>query len=180
MEIKMEMPDFKLVAAELKSVAPITKEAARLYRNHFEDSFDNQGFTDSMLEPWEGRKVPDYGGQRDILIKSGALVDSLRVRIKDNQGEFTIYSNLPYAKLHNEGGKVRVSNKMRKFFWAMYYQHRKARRNIQAEYFKGLALTKRKTLTVKKRQFMGRSSFIDAQIQAKLDKWIRKALDKQK
>ena len=40
-----------------------------------------------------------------------------------------------YAKIHNEGGKILITPKMRRFFWAKFKETGK-------EYWKGLALTK--------------------------------------
>lgn len=86
-------------------------------KNHFVNSFRNQGFTDESLKKWQPRKGEIIGGiaklrssekgSRAILIKSGDLRRSIKVfsRTKDS---VTLGSDLPYAKIHNEGGLGRA------------------------------------------------------------------------
>ena len=94
--------------------------------NHYEASWDNQGFTDSALEKWQPRKEPQRLGKRGKVLKSykkwkardkgrailvshrsqtkgGHLKDSLRADIVGVAVEF--YSDKPYAEAHNEGNK---------------------------------------------------------------------------
>ena len=49
-------------------------------------------------------------------------VETLPLRISGNS--ITFSSDLPYAALHNEGGDIRVTPRMRRFFWAKYYAAR--------------------------------------------------------
>ena len=69
---------------------------------------------------------------------------------------------LSYAAIHNEGGtiSVRVTEKMRKYFWAMYYKTQNSR-------YKWMALTEKETLTIHipKRQFIGESYTLDKQLE---------------
>jgi phage gpG-like protein len=74
-------------------------------------------------------------------------------------------SEIPYAELHQQGGKIPVTDKMRKFFWAKYYQHAspvgrtRGKRSVsisqEADFWKAMALKKKNsTITIPKRQFM--------------------------
>ncbi|MBP4140176.1 hypothetical protein J3495_19100, partial [Flavobacterium sp. P7388] len=67
-------------------------------------------------------------------------------------------SSLPYASVHNEGGEIIVTQKMKSYFWAMYYKalsgittkksgaESKSKKNLnlnaEAEKWKSLALMK--------------------------------------
>ena len=84
-------------------------------KNHFIQSFRNQGFDDKSIKRWMPRKgeVSGFGvskkskGSRAILVKSGDLRRSIKLDTinKSNLG-LVISSDLPYSKIHNEGGIV--------------------------------------------------------------------------
>lgn len=73
--------------------------------DEFDRNFERQGFfADST---WKPRKRLDKNRrQRAILIKSGRLRNSLNARINYGRGEVVFTSSLPYAKVHNEGGRA--------------------------------------------------------------------------
>lgn len=127
-------------------------------------NFERKAFFD---KPWEKRK---RNGRGSLLVVSGRLRRSIRANV--SQGAIRFSSDTPYASLHNNGGKVTVTPKMRKFFWAMYYKNMQGvtmsiktkqvagkqsiAKNDTAEYWKGLALKKRGGhITIPKRQFLG-------------------------
>lgn len=144
--------------------------------------FYKQRFTTKEWEgvPWQQTKNPINRGS--LMTRSGKLVNSIKPsvvnpeRVRISAGS----TKVPYAKAHNEGETIQipVTEKMRKFAWAKYYEQ--AGRGVKtgksgnvyqsidagksANPWKGLALTKKKTLTVKmpKRQFMGHSPKLNA------------------
>lgn len=78
----------------------------------FTESFQKQGFTDQSLMKWKEVKrrmdPPAKGakGTRAILKgDTGDLGRSLDHK-KSGDGEVIIFSDLPYSKAHNEGGKL--------------------------------------------------------------------------
>ena len=91
-----------------------------LAANHFTRSFSNGGFTDESFAPWKKRKrgvdtykrsrrgdsgVKSLGIDRGILIgKAGAGRLSRSIRSK-RFGSLSakIYTDVPYAKIHNNG-----------------------------------------------------------------------------
>jgi phage gpG-like protein len=74
--------------------------------NHFKGSFRNQGFTNTVLRKWTGRKRQERGRQRAILVKTGRLKRSVRV-VRKTLNSVTLGSDVPYAIVHNEGqGKM--------------------------------------------------------------------------
>jgi phage gpG-like protein len=75
---------------------------------------------------------------------------------------------VPYAEAHNEGAKIPITEKMRRYFWAMNKKHKGT---ADADYYKGLAL-KKTDIIIPQRQFIGDSP----QLQKKLEDAIIKAL----
>lgn len=74
---------------------------------HFQKSFDNEGFTEKSFWHWTPRKR--VRGRVDdghkILTKTGKLRNSIKTFVNSTKEYFTLRfsSNLPYAKIHNEG-----------------------------------------------------------------------------
>jgi phage gpG-like protein len=78
----------------------------------FDNSFRNQGFTNTGFQPWRARKKEKIGvrfgakarkGSRGILIKSGRLRRSINARYTPNSIMFET-RNIEYAEIHNTGG----------------------------------------------------------------------------
>lgn len=83
--------------------------AGNLAVTHFEDSFQNEGFTDKTLKPWQPRKVVDAG--RGILIGKGGgekLSNSIARTILTNKSITIGIKGNPnkYASVHNFGLKA--------------------------------------------------------------------------
>jgi phage gpG-like protein len=133
-------------------------------------------------EPWQETKVPIKRGT--LMVRSSALMNSIKP--KTVTSERVIISGgsdkVPYAKAHNEGETISIpiTPKMRKFAWAKYYEEagkgiKKGKKGNEyqsidvgkkANPWKGLALTKKQTLTVKMplRRFMGHSEKLNDRI----------------
>ncbi len=90
---------------ELRRRLPVTVSALAL--NEFKGNFRKQGYNESgeSITKWEKRKndtEKDKG--RALLIKSGRLRRSLRTNPTADSARVT--TNVPYAAIHNEGGKI--------------------------------------------------------------------------
>lgn len=76
------------------------------------------------------------------LNRTKGLMSSIEVR-PQGKSSIVISANSPYAAIHKFGGTLKptipISLKMRKFFWAKFYE-------TGIESWKGLALTKKKEL----------------------------------
>jgi len=118
---------------------------------HFEESFDNQGFTDKNLVKWKARKKPrspkaqrEHSG-RALMIshknqtKGTHLKDSFKGEVVGTK--VIISTDKPYAEVHNEGGKA----------------------------------GRGKGFTMTARPFMGPSQALDNKIETKLDKEMNNA-----
>ncbi len=146
-------------------------------------NFTRQGF---FGEKWPARKGPLRKGGA-TLVDTGALRRSIKTRMTDNS--ITFYSELPYAAIHNEGGEIKVTPKMRSFFWAMYFKAsgkrkttksgtlRKDKRNAQlneeAEYWKSLALKKNgDVVRIPRRRFLGSSPAVEERVRKIIERNI--------
>ena len=143
-------PDFRKIDEEVMKDLP--KKAGEKALQFFLASFIKQGFTDTSFIPWVKRK-DDL--THKLLNQSYALKASGKIDKADlTEVIISFGEGLNYAAIHNEGGTitVKVSAKMKRFFWYMY-------KKTEDEKWKWMALTKKETLTIKipKRQFIGES-----------------------
>lgn len=162
-----DTPNFLKMAKTLKK--DIVRYAAVAGVNFFQDSFQNQGFTNEFFEPWDKRKN-DLDPGRNILVQSGYLMDSIQVFDK-NEKRITFGSDAEHAEIHNNGGtiKINITKKARKYFWFMFM----ATKNSM---WRAMALTKKTSITIKipKRQFIGESKTLLSE----LDVWFKAEIQK--
>ena len=176
--------------------------AGKLAKDHFQNNFRKGGFVDRGVHPWPPAKRLSSGGtgadsQRPTLMSSrNHLFSSIGYR--PGVAEVTIFNDVVYAQIHNEGGTVhpKITPKMRRFAWAKYYSlggggkgGQKGRKGTrkggpgaasgEAEKWKALALTKKESLTIHipRRQFMGPSEALDARISAYVEKEVLRILN---
>lgn len=133
--------------------------------DEFDKNFERKAFFD---KPWDSTKIPNRRGS--VMMRTGKLRRS--VRSKQSNNDITWSSSLPYASLQNEGGEIIVTEKMKRFFWAMFYKatgavsktkkgdtrnnQRNKKLTEEAATWKALALQKvGAKMKVKQRQFIG-------------------------
>lgn len=133
--------------------------------DEFDRNFQRRAFFD---RPWPGRKSPGNGDK--LLNDTGYGRNSIRGIIRQNGVEFS--TDTPYMGLHNRGGKIKITPRMRKYFWYMYRQNTESitysikkrqanntQRNrmlsAKAQFWKNMALTKKDHITIPQRQFIG-------------------------
>ncbi len=141
--------------------------------NHFQENITKrQGLAmNGSLQRFQNRVFEGRKRGNNILNNAGNMLDSIKIiRRSNNQVEVGIRSTeIPYAEIHQQGGRISVTDKMRKFFWAQYYQHatgssRNSRgRNkrsssslgSEASFWKAMAMKRKNaTIDIPKRQFM--------------------------
>ena len=150
----------------------------------FDKNFERKAF---FNKKWPQTKHTYSRGS--LLLRSGRLRRSVRSR--NTTGQISWSSNLPYASLHNEGGEIIVNQKMKRFFWAMFYKSNNAivynvrkkaaantKRNrslsTEANKWKALALLKIGTkLTIDQRQYIGWHPEVDRRIKRVVDYHIQ-------
>lgn len=140
--------------------------------DEFDRNFERQAF---FSEAWARRKSPTRPGGH-ILVDTGRLRQSISSRMTDTS--ITFYTTLPYAEIHNEGGEIVVTRRMKSYFWAKYYEaaggfgrkkdgsRRNDRRTVQlsgeAEFWKFMALKKAGTsIRIPRRRFLGTSPEVE-------------------
>ena len=101
---------------------------------------------------------------------------------------------LAYAEIHNEGGDIVVTKKMKKFFWAMFYktsgrvsrrndgENRRTKRNKQlseeAEFWQNLALKKEgDTIKIPQRQYIGETALVKNEIEKTVSETFERLLN---
>lgn len=100
-EHKKILKDLKVFKPQLEKLVDAMGIIAK---NHFTESFKNQGFTDESLQMWKPRKKTERSrmGSRAILVKSGRLRRSLRTK-RVGILSIKILTDVPYASVHNNG-----------------------------------------------------------------------------
>ncbi|MCQ2256331.1 MAG: phage virion morphogenesis protein [Bacteroidaceae bacterium] len=143
--------------------------------DEFDKNFERQAF---FSEAWARRKSPTRPGGH-ILVDTGGLRRSIKSVTDANSISFS--SSLPYAEIHNEGGEITVTAKMKRFFWHKYYEasgsfgrrkdgsKRKDKRTVQlsteAEFWKMMALMKvGKKIVIPRRRFLGTSPEVEKMV----------------
>lgn len=149
--------------------------------DEFDRNFERQAF---FSVSWQRRASPVKNGGRGLLIDSGALRRSITATQRGSAIEFG--SDLPYAALHNAGGEIVVTERMKKYFW---YRHIKAKGGIkrkkngelragkanaqlsaEAEFWLHLATKKvGSTIKIPRRQFIGRSPELERIVEDIID-----------
>ena len=77
--------------------------------DEFDRNFERQAF---FSDAWARRKSPTRPGGT-ILVDTGTLRRSVKSRTTDDS--ITFYTDLPYAAIHNDGGEIVVTEKMKRF-----------------------------------------------------------------
>ncbi len=143
--------------------------------DEFDQNFERQGF---FSEKWTRRKSPTRPGGL-ILVDSGALRQSIRSEIRNSSIVFL--TDHPAAAIHNEGGEIVVTAKMKRFFWYKYYSatgsfgrkkdgsRRNDKRTLQlsdeADFWKAMALMRvGSKIRIPQRKFLGTSPEVEAAV----------------
>lgn len=83
--------------------------------DEFNSNFRRHAF---FSEPWQRRKSPMRQGAG--ILSGQHLSRSIRSEIRGSSIVFT--SDLPYSAIHNDGGEIRVTQRMKRFFRAKFYE----------------------------------------------------------
>lgn len=141
--------------------------------DEFDQNFTRQAF---FSQAWERRSSPVRDNGAALLIDSGSLRRSITSKLTDNSVVFE--SSLPYSAIHNEGGEIVVTARMKRFFWAKYYEatgaftrrkngeRSRSKKNLKlstlAEFWMHMALMKvGQSIRIPRRQFLGVSPEVE-------------------
>lgn len=141
-------------------------------KDEFDRNFERQGF---FSEKWARCKSPLRPG-RATLVDTGKLRSSVMARATADG--VTFYSAHPAADIHNEGGEIKVTARMRRYFWARHYaavggfgrkkngelrgDKRTRQLSSEAAFWKYMALMRvGSVIHIPKRQFLGASPEVE-------------------
>lgn len=157
-----EAPDFLAIAEKLKSDM---RRYAKVYcLQWFDDSFQNEGFTDASFDAWPKRN-PDKDPGRAVLTDTSFLRKSLAV-LKEDETTVTFGTHVPYAAAHNFGLRVRAVQYVRAHHNNNFMGKGK-RIQIQPH-------ARKMDTQFKKRQFIGESQ----QMMGNLEDWLLNQIEK--
>ena len=97
-----------------KIIKSILRDIQVEMTDEFDQNFEWQAF---FSEAWQRRKSPARDEGRAILTDTGQLRRSIKSRTTDTSVIF--YIDLPYAAIHNDGGEIVVTQRMKRFFWVL-------------------------------------------------------------
>ena len=102
-----------------RRVNQLIKETLKDIRTEALDEFDRNFEREAFFnDKWARRKYND-DESRGLLVTTGNLRRSITGRITDRDS-VVIETTEPYAQIHNEGGTITVTRKMKKYFWWKY------------------------------------------------------------
>jgi phage gpG-like protein len=167
--IKDQVRDFRAMSRDLPNY--VGTEAVKF----FKQGFIRQGYIDEGgLKRWKARSTKAKRNKgRKILVDTGALKRSIRITNK-TANSVTVGTNLPYAQIHNEGGKINKSVQVK--------EHNRRIKKVFGKRLKELktirikSFVRRMNLTIPQRQFIGRSRFFERRIQMLLEHKLKQAL----
>ena len=167
----------------------------RIAKDHFQDNFRLGGFVNGGLHKWAEAKRRISGSAsaaaRNPTLLSGRNHLFSSINYYPRNYAVRIANELVYAPIHNEGGEIPVTDRMRRFAWHKFYEAsgrdaKAAKGNKkksadgslspEARFWKGMALTKKKTITIPKRQFIGDSQELNDAIAETIENEIIRIL----
>lgn len=182
----------QLFERKLKDIAryarqDLPRHIGKIAVDHYRDNFELGGYMDESLKPWKparrmGQTDNAAGGYGTLLSSRKELYNSIRFTASDYR--VVVSSGKVYSRIHNEGGVINqtiaITPKMRRFAWAKYYEENPTGEGDTGGKWKGLALTKKtsitRSITMPKRQFMGKSAQLRLLIQARAKNDLKKIL----
>lgn len=162
----------KLLVLHQSIQVRIPKLVAADAERFFKESFRLQGWRDAGMRPW----VRTKGGKAGrILKRTGLLMNSVRVeavgtRIIASAGG----SNIPYARIHNEGGTIEGTFQVRAHQRKAHLARTRRGRITRKE--AAVKAHERKVLTyMPRRQFMGPSKQLEAVWKSTIERELQRS-----
>jgi phage gpG-like protein len=137
------------------------------------DNFRQGGFVDNGLTPWKRTLRQSFATGEDaartpLLSRNRNLMNSVQHRYTPYKA--TVYNDVEYADIHNNGGRIEVTARMKSFFWAKYY-------DTHNELYKAFALKPVGSfITIPKRQFIGDSATLRKNIEGIIEAELTRIL----
>lgn len=141
--------------------------------NHAKDNFRQGGFVDGGLHPWKTTLRQKYGKGADakytpLLSREQNLMNANKHRYEPFKA--IAYNDATYAAIHNFGGRITVTPRMKRFFWARF-------KDTGTEMYKFLALKRvGSSIIIPRRQFIGDSRELTAKVTGIVERELNKIL----
>ncbi|MBU2526253.1 MAG: phage virion morphogenesis protein [Bacteroidetes bacterium] len=135
--------------------------------NFSKERFRQKNWLDRTREKWKPRKRTGSTKKKakgSTLVKSGRLKRSIR-KIRQTRNSVTIGTDVPYARIHNEGGEINKSVSVR--------SHTRKRKGRSA---KVKSHTRKMNTSIPQRQFVGESAILMRRIERLLQREITNIL----
>lgn len=143
--------------------------------DEFDRNFERKAF---FTLSWKPAKHNTIGS---LMMRTGALRKSIRSELMGSSS-IKWQSSLPYAELHNNGGDITVTAKMKKYCWyrfklasgnATSKGGKSSAINPEAAFWKAMALKKEgSVIHIPKRQFIGTHPVVDQKVREIADHWF--------
>lgn len=156
----------------------LPRQAKDLGLQFFKSRFRAQGWYDQSFQPWPRRKKKDKRRPgRALMIDRGRLRNSLRASISGSK--ITFGTDVPYSKIHNEGGTIHHPGGERILAHKRITRGKRKGRVLFAKNNSNATFSQKAkvgpyTIKMPKRQFMGPSAHLDKVIKRKIELEIRK------
>ena len=96
-----------------EAIQIVAKDAVITFRKNF----SKEGFADDVFQPWQARKKETRKSRgKKILTNSGRLRRSIRYASRIGGYSALVFTDVPYAEIHNEGGKLNRKGGTREVF----------------------------------------------------------------
>lgn len=177
----------RMVDNLIKARKALPNEVAVLAVRFSKDRFRDQAWYDQNKESWKARKQRRQGGKRKsqtILVNTGRLKRSIR-KIKADQNEVKIGTDVPYAEIHNNGGKITASANVKSYTKKAHSRkaHSRSRKgNIEAVPAQNVsshrikAHRRKMNTIIPQRQFIGNSTKLATDIEKLIVDRFEKAM----
>jgi len=188
MSKKVDITDFtRKLDALLNTYKKLPTEIATIAVNFSKERFKDQAWLDQTKTKWTPRKKPRGRSKKrsqTLLVDTGRLKRSIR-KIKATPEQVIIGTDVPYAEIHNEGGKINEtvtvkSHVVKSHRRKAYTRNRKGRsERIKAQTVKAFTVKahKRKmNLKIPQRRFLGASYTLNKRIELHITARFMRAL----
>lgn len=177
---KVDTSDFfRKVDAVIAAHRKLPNEVAAIAVNFSKERFREQAWLDKTKEPWKPRKQRRRGGQKKsqtLLVNKGRLKRSIR-KISANENTIIIGTDVPYARIHNEGGTIKETVTVKAHGRKQYTRRRKGRKEVVRAHNVGTH-TRRMNTNIPARPFLGKSYVLERRIYYHITAQFMRALRK--
>ncbi|GGG33321.1 hypothetical protein GCM10011378_07210 [Hymenobacter glacieicola] len=160
------------------------KELPQLAGAEVVDSIQDNFRTESFFgTPWAPRVVQKGNDGKAILVQSGRLRRSFQVKTLGLV--ITIFTDVPYAQIHNEGGTIQGTAEVEAYTRHQYEMNEVSTPGAKKEKWKKekvgtsqvRAHTRQINLEIPQRQFMGEHPKLDLRIKALIEAGLDNIFD---